>query len=366
MMIPRAEDFERLAIRWADAPHTSDGYPNLVAAISAFPELYVSDRDSLPQTDADRAFALVCRACDILDNRVMFVQTADEATRLTSEAAGYLDEAVKLDHTCFDAVRILYYLEHGARDAMVDFLRERSDEVRQTCLETARQANLVAPDDHWSLSVYQRPYLRWLLNLANEELNCGRYRRSLEICNQIMDLDAPDMAGARLIAAYDYVKLEEAEGLAVLIGRFSGQRNAWFDLSRVFMAYKQYRLADAASILHTIVTNYPYAGNTLTNQEEVLPGVFGHLQYQEGSGDELFIAVSEGAVILDESGEESGSALANWIANDSLVQQARESEDAERELVERESSRRRDARRGSEGRPDDASPTDGPKEGNDA
>ncbi|MEE8715450.1 MAG: hypothetical protein SOI26_05215 [Coriobacteriales bacterium] len=346
VMIPRAEDFERLAIRWADAPHTSDGYPNIVASISAFPELYAQDRDSLPQNDSDRAFALVCRACDILDDRVMFAQTDEDADRLTKTACGYLGEAVKLDPQCFDAVRILYSMEHGTRDVMVSFLRERAEEVCGACETIAAAQNLPAPEGRMSVSVYMRPYLRWLFNLANEELNCGRYRRSLEVCEQIMDLDAPDLAGARLVAAYDFVKLEDPEGLAELIARFDGKRNAWFDLSRVFMAYKQFRLEDAASILHEVVRTYPGAGNTLSAQQEVLPGAFCHLCYQEGSADELFVAVSEAAVILDECGDDEESALSAWIADDPFVQQAREAEDAERDLVATGALRRRDPRRG--------------------
>ncbi len=331
-MTPQAEDFERLAIRWAGISHEAEGYPDAIAAMTAFPEIYAQGRDRLPQTDADRAFALVCKACDILDGKLLYAPDDDAAARLTHEAGGYLDEAVKLDKACFDADRIRFSLDQGIRDAMVDHLAQRSDEVREACLETAKREGLMATEGTWSASVYLRPYLRWRLNLANEQLNCGRYRQSLEVCEDLLALDARDLVGVRYVAAFDYVKLEDAEGLEALIGRFPDDCNAWFKLARLFMAYKQLRLDDAREALHDIVRTYPGAGRTLTYQDEVSVGVFDHLPFAPGSADELFIAVSEGAVVLDENCGDAISALSDWIAGDSLVKQAKESEDAQWEL----------------------------------
>ena len=329
VMSPRSEDFERLAIRWADAPHVSDGYPNMIAAISAFPELFVSNRDRLPQNDTDRAFALVCRACEILDRRVAFAKDEAEAARLTEEAVRCLDEALKLDPACHDARRIRHALEFGARDSIVSFLEEGSDEVLASCEATARACDLEVPRGDWSLSVYMRPYLRWRLNLANEQLNCGRYRCSLAVCEDLLELDTRDMAGARLIAAYDCVKLEDQQALATLIGRYPDDaNNAWFLLSRCFMAYKQRRLDDAAAILHQIVNTYQLAGRTLTYQDELPAGMFGHLEYLPGTADELFVAVSEAAVIFDENCGDGFSPLSQWIANDPIVIEACQADEA--------------------------------------
>ena len=328
-MTPRAEDFERLAIRWADAPHTAEGYPNIIAAISAFPERFVANRDSLPQNDTDRAFALVCRACDLLDVKLSSAADDAEANRLTAEATNCLDEALKLDPTCYDALRIRHGLEFGPRDAMVSFLTESVDEVLEMCQAASRSADVEAPRGSWSHSVYMRPYLRWQLNLANEQLNCGRYRRSLEVCERLLEEDVPDLAGARLVAAYDCVKLEDPEALAALMARYPGDDNAWFALARLFLAYKQRRLDDAAAILHDIVRRFPLAGTTLTYQDELPAGSFGHLEYAPGSADELFVAVSEAAVILDENCGEGLSPLSQWIADDAIVSQAREAEEAQ-------------------------------------
>lgn len=329
VMTPRGEDFERLAIRWADAPHTAEGYHNIIAAISAFPERFLANRDSLPQNDTDRAFALVCRACETLDVKLSSAASDADANRLTAEAANLLDEALKLDPTCYDALRIRHALEFGPRDAMVGFLTDSVDEVLEMCKAASLAANLDVPQGMWSRSVYMRPYLRWQLNLANEQLNSGRYRRSLDVCERLLSEDVPDLAGARLIAAYDCVKLEDEGALAALIDRYPGDDNAWFSLARAFMAYKCRRLNEAATLLHEIVRRFPLAGTTLTYQDELPAGAFGHLEYVPGSADELFVAVSEAAVILDENCGEGLSPLSQWVADDEIVNQAREVEEAQ-------------------------------------
>ena len=327
-MNPRGEDFERLAIRWANSFQKTDGYPNLLAAITAFPELYERKRDALPQNDADRAFALAGRASDIMDRSVVMADTEEAAARLAAKAADLVEEALKLDPTCYDAVRLHRYMGRPSRDEMESFLADGADEVCERCLAAARGNGLVPPEGRWSLSVYMRPYLRWLFDLANERLSCGCYRRALETCLQLLDLDADDLVGARQVAAFVLVKLEDAAGLADLLARFEGDQNAWFLLARCFMAYKQRRLDDAAAVLHQIVRSFPAAGCTLTYQDELPPGMFGHLEYAEGSADELYVAVSEAAVILDENCGDSVSPLSDWIANDAEVSAARAREEA--------------------------------------
>lgn len=331
-MNPRMEDFERLAVRWAEVPHALDGYANIVAAISAFPELYKADRDSLPQLDSDRAFWLAAKASNIVDHIAVAAENDTQAQALYDEATGYLEEALKLDPSCFDARRIRRTIENPGRDEIVAFLKESLDEVRESCQKTMEESGLMAPKDRLSMSVYMRPYLRWLFDLANEQLNCGRYRLSLEACQKLLDLDAADMVGARMVAAYDYVKLEDAEGLQKLTERFDEPQNAWFLLARCFMAYKQRRLSDAADILAQIVRSFPSSGCTLTYQDELPPGTFGHLEFAPATDDELFVAVSEAAVILDENCGDYMSPLSDWIACNPAVVEAKEQEDAKYEF----------------------------------
>lgn len=328
-MNPLVEDFERLAVRWASVPHTTREFPSTAAAIAAFPELYAKNRDALPQIDADRAFFLMARAEQILDRSVIVAQTEDEATALLKEASALVDEALKLDPACYDAVRMRRYLGRPARDEMVSFLAASADEVLEGCEAAARSNGLVAPPGKASLSVYMRPYLRWCFDWANEQLGCGRYGRSLEVCLHALDIDGIDYVGMRHIAAFDYVKLEDAEGLERLAGRFpTSDTDAWFLLSRCVMAYKQRRLDDAAAVLHRIVELFPRAGCTLAYQDELPAGVFGHLEFETGTEDELFVAVSEAAVILDENCGDYMSPLSDWIARDPAVSAAREAQEA--------------------------------------
>lgn len=328
-MNPQAEDFERLAIRWADTPQATRDYPSMIAAITAFPELYAKNRDALPQNDADRAFALVTRACTLLDRYVVMAESDQAAAKFADEAASLIDEALKLDPVCYDAVRIHRYLARPTRDEMVAFLSDGADEVYEMCRSVSRDNGIEPPQGRLSMSVYMRPYLRWLFDLANEQLGCGRYGRSLEVCGRLLELDAADVVGARHIAAFDYAKLEDAEGLAALIGRFPDDAdNAWFLLARCFMAYKQRRLDDAAAILHGVVRRFPRAGCTLSYQDELPAGVFGHLEFAPGSEDELYVAVSEGAVILDENCGDYLSPLSDWVVRDPVVAAARAAEEA--------------------------------------
>ena len=331
-MNPQAEDFERLALRWADTPGAVQGFPNIIAAITAFPEMYARNRDGLPQNDADRAFGLLARACTVLDRDVNYAETDEAAQRLTDEAAGLLDEALKLDASCWDAVRVRRYLDRPTREGMAAFLTERAGEVRASCEQISRDFGIVPPQGHWSISVYARPYLRWMFDLANEQLSCGRYRLALSTCRDLLDLDVPDAVGARQVAALCCVKLEDPEELAEVMGRYPGDASAWFLLARCFMAYKQRRLDDAAAILHEVVRTFPQAGVTLNYQDELPAGVFGHLEYADGSADELYVAVSEAAVVLDENCGDYLSPLSDWVARDPEVLAACMAEEAAQQM----------------------------------
>ena len=335
-LLARAEDFERLAIRWAAAPHDAGTPAQTIAAIAAFPEQFAADRDRLPQNDTDRAFALVYKASHILDDTVLDAESDQKADELTCAAAGYLDEALRLDPRCFDALRIRHALDNGSRDSMVGFLERRREEVRDACRAISEEAGVPVVDGQLSSSVYMRPYLRWEMNLANEQLNCGRYRASLQVCERALALDAPDAMGVRFVAAYDHVKLEDEKGFAALAARFPADAgSAWFMLSRCFLAYRARRLDEAAEELHRVVRAFPDAGGILTYQEELPCGTFGHLDYVPGTFDELYVAVSEAAVIFDENCGDALSPLSDWVARDAMVQQAKETEDASREEAAR-------------------------------
>ena len=62
---PKREDYQRLALRFA---HELDAGDPMIAARSfaSFGRRFAQDRDSLPQSDSDRAFHLVTLATDLI------------------------------------------------------------------------------------------------------------------------------------------------------------------------------------------------------------------------------------------------------------------------------------------------------------
>ena len=321
-MVPASEDFERLAVRWASSTAAKE-YPNLVAMLSAFPERYAKDRDALPQTDADRAFALAGRAAQIFDHQVIEAKTQDDVNRSTVEATAMVDEALKLDPACHDALRIQKNLQRPTRQEMLDVLVEGAERVHDECVERARAVHAMPMQGHMGMGPYMKPYLRWMLDIANEQLSLGRYRASLEVCLKMLDADHDDVAGFRQVAALDYVKLEDEAGFHALRERYPGDDNAWFALAELFLAYKRRDFEAAERELHAVMRTYPQAGVTLAYQDELPAGLFGHLEYAEGSDDELFIAVSEAAVVLDENCGDFSSPLSSWISMHPDVEAAR-------------------------------------------
>ena len=317
---PRMEDYERLALRWIDSAQKEYRDSHLMQALDFFPNMYNKNRDGIPQTDSDRAFWLVCQAAEILDKSIY--ETDDNAVilDLTATATTYLDEALQLDPHCYDAVRMRQILDIESHADYIEWLKSMSDEVKESCESIVKEAGMLPPDHMMGLSVFMRPYLRWLLNIAYEYYMCGHYRLALETCTLIMDLDNHDCLGARLLAAYVYVKLEDAEGLAGLIHMFNHEENAWFLLARCCMAYKQRRLEDAEQLLRELAFSCDLGGNILMRQEEIPPALFGyHLVCAPGTSDELFVAVSEAAVILAENGGDYLSPMGSWIAMNPVI-----------------------------------------------
>jgi len=92
---PKREDYQRLALRFA---HTLDAGDPVSAthSFASFGRRFAQDRDSLPQSDSDRAFHLVVQATDLLDYQLPFA-SEDSAAALLSRGRECLEEAVGLD-----------------------------------------------------------------------------------------------------------------------------------------------------------------------------------------------------------------------------------------------------------------------------
>ena len=72
---PRREDYQRLGLRFARELDGRDS-ASAVHAFSTFGRRFASMRDTLPQSDADRAFHLVADAAVMVDYQLPFVPDA--------------------------------------------------------------------------------------------------------------------------------------------------------------------------------------------------------------------------------------------------------------------------------------------------
>ena len=84
---PKREDYQRLALRFA---HELDAGDPMIAARSfaSFGRRFAQDRDSLPQSDSDRAFHLVTLATDLIDYQLPFASD-EQATSIVSRCPSW-------------------------------------------------------------------------------------------------------------------------------------------------------------------------------------------------------------------------------------------------------------------------------------
>ena len=262
-------------------------------------------RDSLPQSDADRAFHLTADAAMIVDYRLPFV-TDEQVEPLVAKAQKMLDEAVSLDARCYDAVRMRFAGTRPSFEGSYEFLRERASEVLASCRELA---DVAATDDfpdraRLGVDIAMRPYYRWMANLAEKALICGRNRICIQIAHELLALDPLDSADVRFTCALAYAKLEDEQGLDAFcaknaqLERGIGAEDAWVLLSRCSLAFKRRDFDGARAQLRRLVENYPHAVVNLADQREFPEGVFARLAVAPGSEDELMLAISEGTVLL--------------------------------------------------------------------
>ena len=67
----RKEDYQRLGLRFIRQLDREDS-GIAMKAFAGFGQRFSTDRDSLPQTDSDRAFHLVSKAADLIDYQLPF------------------------------------------------------------------------------------------------------------------------------------------------------------------------------------------------------------------------------------------------------------------------------------------------------
>ena len=316
---PHMEDYERLSLRFARSLDGRDPASAMVAYAS-FAHHFAQSRDTLPQSDADRAFHLVSEAAALIDYELPFADD-EGAERLIEQGHRLLDEAISLDPRCHDAIRMKSAAECPSFEEYYDFLAANADDVRKACEEARGQAIADESPERASLEadLAMRPYYRWIATQAAKAVICGRNREAIRLCEQLLELDPQDNADSRFTCAIAYAKLEDEAGLERLATRTrpllrAHTEDAWMQLSRISLAHKRHDLAEARRLLMRLTQTYPRASYTLTSQKELPDGVFSRLAVAPFSEDELVLAVSEGTVLLQEGRDDAGrGVLGTWI-----------------------------------------------------
>ncbi len=310
------------------------------AFIESHIERFNRDPNSLIVNDRERSFHLVAQATAAIDYRLPFIPDGDDADREASAAEAELREACTLDPSNWDAHRMLAALEAESNDAYVSYLIDHRAEVCAAYDETVRAAQ-DAYSREYARDLGKRPYVRWLAALASHALIAGQYRLSLQAAEDCLSLAPDDPAGVRHTAMLTMAKLEYArDDLARFRARHAasyrspvGARrrhhlaekptDAWECLAEMAIAYHELDFAGATRALRALMRAYPRSAEPLFFQPEFPEGVFGRVNVEPGSDDELILALSEATPLLQEGlGAPDNAGLAVWIATHDLVQDA--------------------------------------------
>ena len=320
---PQREDYQRLSLRFARELDQGDPVA-ATRAFASFGRRFAQDRDSLPQSDADRAFHLAVLAAEIVDYQLPFASD-EQAQTLIQRGKDLLDEALSLDPSCHDAVRMRSSSLTPSIEARYQFLSERAEDVRASCEQARESAGAELDGERRALAqdIAMRPYWRWLASLAEEALICGRNRVAADVAERLLASDPRDTSDVRFTLAYALAKIEDEKGLAELERRYAeisplrGPDDAWIMLAHVALAHKRCDFAGARSWLARIIELYPGAAGALLRQVELPDGEFARLRVVPYSEDELILAISEGIVLLQEGNDRSGrGVLGSWVARE--------------------------------------------------
>ena len=323
---PQREDYQRLGLRFA---RTLDGSDTAQAtrAFATFGRRFAHDRDSLPQSDSDRAFHLVAMASKLIDYELPFA-TDEQANGIIDSGHRILDEALSIDPHCYDAVRMKSAATNPSFEAFLTFLTDRAEEVRAYCEEQRGEAVRSSSDERTRLSadIAMRPYMRWVATQAEQALICGRNKEALRFAYHALEVDPHDGADVRFTAALAHAKLEDEPGLDQLLasgpkaGRLRPTNDAWTLLSRLTLAHRRYDMRQSRYWLEQLIKTYPHAGEALIRQNELPDGVFSRLAVAPYSEDELILALSEGTVLLQEGVDPLGhGVLSAWVAHEASL-----------------------------------------------
>lgn len=306
---------------------------------------YRKNPDSLVVSDQDRSFHLVAKAAELADYRIPFLTDEEEVMRLDAQAEAYLREAVELDPKNWDAQRMLAALCADSNDAYVSYLLDQRQTVADDIAATISSAS-TPYEKEFATDLASRPYLRWLAALSSHAFICGQYTLALNTAIETLEIDPFDLAGSRYTA---YLAMAKLEYSVADIKKFRSQcsraengpqafqrrgergkarQDAWSLIAQINVLYRQFDYEGASHALRLLLRSYPHAAQALYYQAEFPEGLFGRVNVEPGSGDELVLALSEATPLLQEGvGAPDYAGFSTWLVNHDLVQEALEAED---------------------------------------
>ena len=307
-------------------------------AVQRLANTFRTDPASLIHTDRDRSFHLVAKATELVDYRIPLLADDAEIDHLAEQAENYLREAAELDPGNWDAARMLAAMDAPTNDAYVSYLLDNRDAVERDVASLSDRA--ADPyEREFANDLGQRPYLRWLAALASRTLIAGQYRLSLSYAEESLTLAPQDPAGARHTATLAMAKLEvdpadlksfrTRHAAAYQPAAPQGRRHpstereldAWSLIADMDLAYRSLDYPSATRALRILMRTYPHAAEALFYQSEFPDGLFGRVNAEPGSADELVLALSEATPLLQEGmGAPDDASFSVWIAEHELVQ----------------------------------------------
>ena len=326
----RNEDWQRVGLRLAGTLDPGDPFGS-ARAIAGFGRRFSQDHESLPQSDADRAFHLVAQATEALDYELPFATDAAEADRLSAKAGQLLLRARDIDKDCADAARMLQTMKNPSFEALYRFLANGEAEVRRDCERARDEVDATSPEERrLARELAFAPYLRWVAHEASSAMICGRYRKAVELSLRLERLDETGVTDAGLTLALAYAKLEDESALAALTRRGGGvMADAWLAMANLATLYHGRRMSEARELVDKILAKWPGAGLTLSRQDELPEGAFARIRVERESEDELILAVSEATVLLQEGRDDQGrGSMGSWLGGLPHVREAAETEAA--------------------------------------
>lgn len=337
---PDREDYDRMVLRFTESLKGRDlGDDEVEREVASFGRLYSGERDSLPQTDMERAFHLVAGAASIIDYQLPFASDT-EAPALIKRADDLLHEAIALDPHCHDAHRMLAAAEYSSYESYYQFLKDECDSVCDACCSRAKAVREGGELGAFVKRLEMRPAIRLLATLASKAVICGHNREAIKWYERALELDPLDEADVRFAAAIAYAKLEDEAGLETLarrsrslgVDRPHDHDDAWILIARMALAYKRRDYPAALAALKNVIKVYPNAAFCIIAMHELPDGVYSRLFVEPFSEDELILAISECTVLFQEGVDrDARGSLGAWA-----IRCARELDPAAAKRIDRE------------------------------